>query len=342
VQTPTLSARLSTDNLIGWTVLKQSREGIRAAFAESLLVNESLPIDEFFLGLVGRLRDEGFDCSITGGLACVEYGLVEHTLDCDIIFDSQRLPRLLDFLTQTSYDDVACQYRGNLSAPLDERWLANGWTAHLFWNRGPASAYLDVFGQAPRSKRPWWDSRSLFAPRATVAGMKRTQRMKDWSQATGLGLQMLRAGDQEGWLHIFDAEVLLDALEFVTPDPPLLSRRPVLRLAQQRDPLLERAVQTEIDFWSKLDRLRLRAYQHASKPYVQALRSSDLSPSLPHEHERRIRIAEELLPKNPLDDANQVALARQAKEEVGLGLVPELLSLLPQLGENFEYGGGAE
>ena len=305
-------------------------------------MNELLPIDELFLDLVARLRDQGLDCSITGGLACVEYGLIEHTLDCDIIFDSQRVSRLLDLLTQTSYGNVDCQYRGNLSAPLDDRWLANGWTAHLFWNLGPASAYLDIFCQAPRAKRPWWESDSLFAPRATVAGMKRTQRMKDWSQATGLGLQLLRAGEQEGWLHIFDAEVLLEALNHVAIEPRLLSIRPVLRLAQQRDPLLERAVQTEIDFWSKLDRLRLRAYQQASKPYVKALRTSDSSSNLRHEHGRRVGIAEKHLPQNPLDDLTQIALVRQAKEEVGLGLIPELISLLPQLGKNFEYEGSVE
>lgn len=98
---------------------------------------------------------------------------------------------------------------------------------------------------------------------------------------------------------------MLDALGLVAIDPSLPFIRPVLALAQQRDPLLERAVQTEIDFWSKLDRLRLRAYQQASKPYVKALRASELSPDLKHEHERRVRIAEELLPQNPLDDATR-------------------------------------
>lgn len=299
---------------------------------------EPIPIDRFFLDLVTRLRERGFDCSITGGLACVEYGLVEHTLDCDIIVDSQRALELMEFLARTPYNDATCQYRGNLSAPLDARWLNEGWTAHLFWNLGPESAYLDVFGQAPRARRPWWESDSPFAPRATVAGMKRTQRRKDWSQATGLGLQMLRSGDQDGWLHIFDADALLDVLEHVDLDPSALVRRPVLGLALRQDALLERAVQTEIDFWSKLDRLRLRAYQQASKPYVQALRASEMPPTLQDEHERRVRVAEEHLPQVPLDAESRIALVRRAKEEIGLGLVPELLDFLPQVDENYEYG----
>jgi hypothetical protein len=163
--------------------------------------------------------------------------------------------------------------------------------------------------------------------------------MKDWSQATGLGLQMLRAGDQRGWLHIFDAEALLAALQHVHIEPDILCRRPVLGLAQDRDRLLERAVQTEIDFWVKLDRLRLRTFQQAIKPYVNALRLTRVEQNLWLEHKRRVRIAEELLPRNPLDGVIVSELVRQAKEEVGLGLVPDLLSLLPKLGENFEYAG---
>ena len=133
-------------------------------------------------------------------------------------------------------------------------------------------------------------------------------------------------------------EFCLEALDYVAIGSRLLSIRPVLRLAQQRDPLLERAVQTKIDFWSKLDRLRLRAYQQASKPYVKALRTSDSSSNLRYEHGRRVRIAEEFLPQNPLDDLTKIALVRRAKEEVGIGLIP----LLPQLGKNFEYEGRAK
>jgi hypothetical protein len=60
--------------------------------------------------------------------------------------------------------------------------------------------------------------------------MKRTRRRKDWDQATVLGLQMLKASKAEGWLHIFDAEVLLRLADSVACPARLLERRPVLRL----------------------------------------------------------------------------------------------------------------
>jgi hypothetical protein len=43
------------------------------------------PLDQFYHGLLRRLRRKGVPCAITGGLACVEFGVVEHTEDCDLV-----------------------------------------------------------------------------------------------------------------------------------------------------------------------------------------------------------------------------------------------------------------
>ena len=106
----------------------------------------------------------------------------------------------------------------------------------------------------------------IFAGPDTVAEMKRTKRRRDWDQATGLGLKMIEAGDQRGWLHIFDGPTLEALLTQSKPGPQELTQRPVLRMVLDRNPLLARAIQTEIDFWSHLDRIRLRVYEAASKP----------------------------------------------------------------------------
>ena len=112
---------------------------------------------------------------------------------------------LLDTLVESPFAGVACQYRSVLSPPLDVRWLAGGWTCHFHWPGAvPEQPFLDVFGVPPRMSSPWQEESSgFFAGRQTVAEMKRTRRRKDWDQATALGLQMLRAGDGRGWLHVF-------------------------------------------------------------------------------------------------------------------------------------------
>jgi len=66
--------------------------------------------------------------------------------------------------------------------------------------------------------------------------------------------------DPRGWLHIFDADVLRQLLKEQTPGPVEIKQRPVLQLAQTGSPLLDRVIQTEIEFWSHLDKLRLKIY----------------------------------------------------------------------------------
>lgn len=303
---------------------------------------DSVWTEEFFLDLVDRLRKAAVRCAITGGLACIEFGIVEHTEDCDLLTDPAGAPSTLRVLAETNLLGSRCSYRGTISAPLDTRWLSGGWTSHFVWERGPHSAYLDVFGFPPRVRPPWWTEASFpYAARATVAAMKRTQRPKDWSQATALGLQLLADGDARGWLHLFDADAIRGVLQHARPPDATLVRRPVLRLALNDDPLLERAIQTEIDFWSRLDRLRLGIYRRAASEYATKLRARVglATAPLEEQHEIRVEEAHASLPRDPLASFGADRLVEQARSETGLGLDPSLLNLLPSVGPNHNYGG---
>jgi len=88
----------------------------------------------------------------------------------------------------------------------DSRWHLGGWTSHFEWETQPQTTTLDIFGRAVRQSSPWeHDVEGLYAGRNVVAEMKRTDRDKDWPFITSLGTDMLRADDQRGWLHLFDA-----------------------------------------------------------------------------------------------------------------------------------------
>jgi hypothetical protein len=128
------------------------------------------PLDQFYHGLVRRLRCKGVPCAITGGLACVEFGVVEHTEDCDVVCAPASAETLRATLADTSFRGRNCQYRGVLSAPLDKRWLAGGWTSHFFWGENAGeNPFLDVFGVPPRVTGSWQRRvRGLFADRQTV------------------------------------------------------------------------------------------------------------------------------------------------------------------------------
>jgi len=288
-------------------------------------------LDEFYQQLCRAMQAGQAACAITGGLACVEFGIVEHTEDCDLLCDPGVADRLLALLAESEFAGQRCQYRSTLSPPLDACWLLGGWTCHFQWP-GPAleEPFLDVFGVPPRMSSPWQtEVHGCFAGRQTVAEMKRTRRRKDWDQATALGLQMLRGGDERGWLHIFSEETLTELTASLDCSPELRRQRPLLDLAFSRSALLGRALAMEVEYWSHLDRFRLKAYETAVGAYSAALRARPASADLLSEHRRRLELARRYLPERPLREYGIDRLLAEAKAATAVGLDPDLLRWLP-------------
>ena len=208
-------------------------------------------------------------------------------------------------------------YRGNLSAPLDARWLRGGWTSHFVWAPAESGVYLDVFGVAPRGSSPWeTEIQGFYASPHTVAEMKRTNRDKDWPFVTALGARMIERGDERGWLHIYDEKLLLTFGGATKQAADLFKRRPVLELAASKDPNLRPALRAEIEYWHELDRARMSIYERAVRRYMVEVRKSRLPPSagLFAQHDLRVRCAERHLPMNPLRDFGVIRMISAARE----------------------------
>ena len=196
-------------------------------------------LESFYLDLVSHARESGITCAITSGMACVHYGVAQTTKDCDLLCDPEKADLFFDLVASTRLKGATPSYRGNLSPPLDERWLAGGWTSHFVWRTSDddgGDALLDVFGVPPRASSPWQkEIEGFYSGRHTVAEMKRTDREKDWPFATALGVQMLETGDRKGWLHIYEEEKLRIMMKERPLPGNLLSSRPVLRLLRDGD-----------------------------------------------------------------------------------------------------------
>jgi hypothetical protein len=295
-------------------------------------------LEIFYHNLVTRARDRGVTCAITSGMACVTFGVAATTKDCDLLCAPGAARHLFDLLCETVLAGRVPSYRGNLSAPLDERWLRGGWTSHFVWDAGDAEAYLDVFGVPPRGSSPWEDElHGFYVSRHTVAEMKRTNRERDWPYATALGAQMLEAGDERGWLHIFDEPLLLSLIKTTVPPSHVAKRRPALGLALQSDPRLRAALHAELQFWHELDRIRMGIYQKAARPYLQAVKRArnKLGASLPIQHEVRARCAQAHLPLNPLTDFGVDRMIQQARIGVAELVNPAALPFLPDVRDHF-------
>jgi len=295
-------------------------------------------IDEFYAAISAKLRGQEVPCAVTGGLACVEFGVAQHTEDCDLICPPEHAKTLLQVLRASLFGAVPCRYR-KTSPPLDVRWLAGGYTAHFLWpTDAPEKPSLDVFGAPPRVSTPWEkETVGRFAGRHTVAEMKRTNRRKDWDQATALGLAMLEANDPRGWLHIFDATTLRTLIKKLSLGEEEIRQRPVLQLAKSSSPLLDRAVQTEIEFWTHLDALRLKVYQASHESYGRALLKVAKKPptDLIAQHQTRVELAEKLLPERPMQDYGIPRLIEEARDATAVGLDPAILQFLPQVASHF-------
>jgi len=249
----------------------------------------------FYEGLVETLRSRGVICAITSGLACVHYGIAETTQDCDLLCHPGSFKELLDLLSETKICGAPCGYRGNISPPLDARWHRGGWTSHFQWDIQPQAMTLDVFGCAVRQSGPWeHDLSGFYAGRNVVAEMKRTDRDKDWPFITSLGTDMLNARDPRGWLHLFEADAFSEMQEQGSIPPEMISVRPVLKLAVKHDTRLRQALLAERHLWQELDRLRIRIYRAALRPYLLAVGRAAISRGAPlrEQHESRLACAQ--------------------------------------------------
>jgi hypothetical protein len=221
---------------------------------------------------------------------------------------------------------------------LDARWHRGGWTSHFQWDTRPEVTTLDVFGHALRESSPWQDDISgLYAGQHIVAQMKRTDRDKDWPFITSLGVEMLRNRDPRGWLHLFEADSIMEMQEAQAIPDEIQSLRPALRLAVHRDSRLRQALLAERHFWQELDRLRIRIYRAALRPYVLAVARKAISRdvALREQHEVRVTVAEETLEKNPIGKHDIERMIDEARQATAAFVHPGLIQWLPDVRPHF-------
>ena len=298
-------------------------------------------LEAFFTGLVRTAQSRGITCAITSGMACVHFGVAATTKDCDVLCAVEQADDFRALVAETELRGLLPNYRGNISPPLDARWMRGGWTAHFTWKTKPEEYCLDVFGTAPRGSSPWAGQLAgIYARPNVVAEMKRTNRERDWPFATALGGQMLEAGDLNGWLHLHDPEVLRRCLKRTAPDARLARLRPVLRLAPFEDVLaVKRALLAERVFWSELDEVRIRIYQRHLRPYVSAVRralAGRREASLADNHAIRIERALAHLPFQPLRDYGLARMVREAQTNVGATMGADVVEWLPAAEHHFD------
>ena len=289
-------------------------------------------LEGFFCDLVSRAQGRGIPCAITSGMACVHFGVAATTKDCDVLCLAEKSDDFRALISETTLRGLSPNYRGNISPPLDARWMRGGWTSHFVWKTPPEETCLDIFGIAPRGSSAWEEEIfGLYASRHIVAEMKLTNREKDWPYITALGIKLLNANDIRGCLHLYDAETLRQEVREHRPLPWMLDARPALQLALAGDERLEGALHAETVFWHRLDACRIQLYERALRPYVSAVRKAIARRpmSLAESHEIRMECAGHCLPPSPIASHGFGQLVAEAREATARLVHPDLLQWLP-------------
>jgi hypothetical protein len=289
-------------------------------------------LESFFCDLVAQAQGRGIPCGITSGMACVHFGVAATTKDCDVLCLPEKSGEFRDLIAATELRGLLPTYRGNISPPLDARWMRGGWTSHFTWKTKPEETCLDVFGIAPRGSSAWEEELlGLYASRHIVAEMKRTNRGKDWPYITALGVKMLKMGDARGTLHLYEPFTLAAAVEKEPPTSWMLKARPSLQLALSKDGRLEAAIHAETVFWHRLDACRIALYERALRPYVSAVRRAIArrEMSLAESHALRLECAAAHLPPSPVGSHGFGQLVLDARAATESMVHPSLMEWLP-------------
>lgn len=195
-------------------------------------------------------------------------------------------------------------------APLDVRWMAGGWSAHLEFHQGglrlrtdfvtrpprlPADELAALWREAPAHEWPHVDARRLVP-------LKQTGRERDYAVIGELARLVEAPRDQ-----LLASRSAGDLVDLARRQPQLArelqAHRPLLGLAAAGDrDGLERALDAERRALMAADRARLQAYAAAATRWVAAwpgLQREIAALTLPGQHARLVAAANELLPCAP-------------------------------------------
>lgn len=214
----------------------------------------------------GRLR-----AVICSGQAAVLHRVAIMSKDGDWILqeDMECCRHILEVLERHG-----AHYR--FGAPLDVRWLSQGWSAHFEFLHDTIRVRTDFFTCPPRLNETeraaiWGEQTDRHPPYVNLvqlARMKQTDREKDYVIIGELARRMQSPADQ-----IRYSRSALDLMRLRDHYPALIEQlvkeRPVLAVIQEGRDRLEAALDAERRVMIHANEQRLARYEAASKPWME-------------------------------------------------------------------------
>jgi hypothetical protein len=261
-----------------------------------------------YLDLTAELNRGRLRALLSSGQAVVVHRLAVMSKDGDWILreDTEAMDHVLDVLSQHG-----ARYR--FGAPLDLRWLAGGWSAHLEFRQEALRIRTDFVTRPPRiapeQLAQMWEQAQATGDDVVavepLAAMKLTNRDKDYAVVGELARLMPHPSSQLLYSRssrdlIKLAEEHPEALAEVVQQRPLLAR-----IAEGRD-VLEEALDRERRMLIRANEERLARYLSATEGWAKLwpdVQRQIEGLSLPAAHQLVISHAEGVLPFAPAQGA---------------------------------------
>ncbi len=258
-------------------------------------------MNNIYLELTRKFNHGGVRAILARGQAVVLHRLAIMSKDGDWILreEPQTMEHVLSVLGH-----YGARYR--FGAPLDVRWMAGGWSAHLEFQWQELRVRTDFVTRPPRLnqvslQRIWRDvegRETPFLDAADLADMKKTNREKDYAVIGELARRMVDPDDQ-----ILYSRSARDLIELAQRYPDrvqrLAERRAVLMAIGQGREALEAALDAERRQLIRANEERLAKYLEAARPWAAAwpaLSRQIDGLALSEAHRLMVRQAETLLP----------------------------------------------
>lgn len=260
-----------------------------------------------YLTLTEEFNDCGVRAIICSGQAVVLHRLAVMSKDGDWIVreDAESLRHILDVL-----EKHGATYR--YGAPLDVRWMSEGWSSHFEFRDHGIRVRTDFFTRPPRISHgeleQMWESQGTrdlpFTGIVDLAKIKMTQREKDYPVIGELARLMDSPADQLRF-----SRSARDVCDLCREHPELgrslIGERPLLEdaLAVDADPdrIAER-LDAERRSMIKADAVRLARYEQAAEKWRSIwpdVNNEIAALPLTRAHAIVCKHAESCLPKNP-------------------------------------------